>query len=96
MERRATLAGYGELELKVPVERRQFVPTVAAGFGTHMVAGTGQAIAQTPMPVSPSDAPHTTGPDRSAAIHIERVTKAFTTPNGSRYTAIQGVTLDIS
>src|SRR3954462_15561748 len=36
-----------------------------------------------------------TGPDRSAAIHIERVTKAFTTPTGSRYTAIQGVTLDI-
>src|SRR3954447_13728167 len=37
-----------------------------------------------------------TGPDRSAAIHIERVTKSFTTPSGCRYTAIQGVTLDIS
>src|SRR3954452_828178 len=37
-----------------------------------------------------------TGPDRSAAIRLERVTKAFTTPSGSRYIAIQGVTLDIS
>lgn len=37
-----------------------------------------------------------TGPKRSAAIHLERVTKAFTTPSGSRYAAIQGVTLDIS
>ncbi len=31
-----------------------------------------------------------------AAIHLERVTKAFTSPGGSRYTAIQGVTLDVS
>jgi|SRR4051812_47062180 len=37
-----------------------------------------------------------TGPNRSAAIHLERVTKAFTAPSGSRYTAVQGVTLDIS
>src|SRR3954451_19882548 len=37
-----------------------------------------------------------TGPNRSAAIHLERVTKAFTAPSGSRYTAIEGVSLDIS
>src|SRR5437870_4530153 len=37
-----------------------------------------------------------TDPNRSAAIHLERVTKAFTTFGGSRYTAVQGVTLDIS
>src|SRR3954468_2164077 len=35
-------------------------------------------------------------PNRSAAIHLERVTEAFTAPSGSRYTAVQGVTLDIS
>jgi NitT/TauT family transport system ATP-binding protein len=37
-----------------------------------------------------------TGSNRSAAIHLERVTKAFTAPSGSRYTAVEGVTLDIS
>ena len=37
-----------------------------------------------------------TGPNRSAAIHVERVTKAFAAPSGSRYTAVQGVTLDIA
>src|SRR3954468_7064621 len=34
-------------------------------------------------------------PNRSAAIHLERVTEAFTAPSGSRYTAVQGVTLDV-
>jgi NitT/TauT family transport system ATP-binding protein len=34
--------------------------------------------------------------EHPAAIHLERVTKAFTTPGRSRYTAIQGVTLDVS
>lgn len=35
-------------------------------------------------------------PDHPAAIHLERVTKSFTTPARSRYTAIQAVTLDVS
>ena len=34
--------------------------------------------------------------NRPRAIHVDRVTKAFTTPTGSRYTAVQGVTLDVS
>jgi NitT/TauT family transport system ATP-binding protein len=37
-----------------------------------------------------------TDSNRFAAIGVERVTKAFTSPGGSRYTAIQGVSLDIS
>lgn len=35
-------------------------------------------------------------PGHPVAIHLERVTKAFTTPARSRYTAIQGVTLDVA
>ena len=30
-----------------------------------------------------------------AAIHLERVTKAFTSPGGSRYTAIEGISLAV-
>jgi NitT/TauT family transport system ATP-binding protein len=32
---------------------------------------------------------------RSPAIHLDRVSKSFTTPDGARYTAIQSITLDV-
>jgi NitT/TauT family transport system ATP-binding protein len=35
-------------------------------------------------------------PEHPVAIRLEHVTKAFTTPGRSRYTAIQGITLDVS
>jgi NitT/TauT family transport system ATP-binding protein len=34
-------------------------------------------------------------PNRPVAISLDRVTKAFTTPSRSRYTAVQGITLEI-
>jgi NitT/TauT family transport system ATP-binding protein len=37
-----------------------------------------------------------TGRDRVAAIHLERITKSFTAPSGTRYTAVEGVSLDVS
>jgi NitT/TauT family transport system ATP-binding protein len=36
-----------------------------------------------------------TAPNHSVAISLDRVTKAFTTPSRSRYTAVQGITLGI-